>query len=74
MFRRALAVLKTVSTAIGNVVGRIILTLFYFILMPPFAIWSQLKTDPLRLQQTGSGPWVGRPAAEEGLDAALRQH
>lgn len=74
MLKRALAILKAVSTALGNLVGRIILTLFYFVLMPPFALWSRLTTDPLRLRQSNPAPWVSRAGAEEGLDAALRQY
>jgi hypothetical protein len=74
MFKRVLAILKAISTAIGNLVGRIILTIFYFVLLPPFALWSRRKTDPLRIKPTNEGPWTAREPVEEGLDAALRQY
>ena len=74
MFKRILAILKAISTAIGTVVGRIILTIFYFVLIPPFALWSRHKTDPLRRERSAAGPWTVREPVEEGLDAALRQY
>jgi len=74
VLKRALAILEVVSTAIGNVVGRVILTLFYILLLPPFALWARLRTDALGLRPRPHSVWTPREPVEEGIDAARRQY
>jgi hypothetical protein len=73
MGKRILQVLKAISTAIGNVVGRILLTILYFVLLPPFAIWTRLRLDPLRMK-SARAEWVPRPASPTDLESARQQY
>ena len=73
MGKRILKVLKAISTAIGNVVGRVLLTVLYFVLLPPFAIWTRLRVDPLRIK-TARAEWVKRPVSPADLESARQQY
>ena len=73
MGKRILQILKAISTAIGNVVGRALLTIFYFVLLPPFAIWTRLRLDPLRTK-SARAEWVPRPASANDLESARQQY
>ena len=73
MGKRILQILKAISTAIGNVVGRVLLTILYFVLLPPFAIWTRLRLDPLRIK-SAKAEWVARPASQPDLESARQQY
>ena len=60
-----------IAGIVGDVQGRIIVTLFYFTILVPFGIGSRLFSDPLHLK---SGPhWLDRHPVENGLTEARRQ-
>ncbi len=63
---------KVVARAVGNFQARIILTLFYFVVVPPFALLLKLRKDPLRLRPREGGFWV--PRAEGAPDSGRRQY
>lgn len=66
---------KRVARKIGDFNARVILTLFYCILMTPFAIILKLFTDPLRIKAKTEKRWLHREAEKEGdpLEKASKQ-
>jgi hypothetical protein len=75
VLRRLWARWKAVALVIGNVQARALLTLFYFVVTPPFALVLRLGRDPLGLRPPRrDGYWVERPPAEDSLAAARRQY
>jgi hypothetical protein len=59
---------KVIAHAIGNFQARVLLTVFYFVVVPPFAVIAKLFTDPLSLRAPrGDSYWVprARPASAE---------
>lgn len=63
---------KVVARGIGNFQARVILTLFYFVVVPPFALLLRLRRDPLRLRPQAGGFWV--PRADAASDDGRRQY
>lgn len=66
---------KRVARKIGDFNARVILTLFYCILMTPFALILKLFTDPLRIKPKTTKKWLEREADndEDPLERASRQ-
>lgn len=66
---------KRVARKIGDFNARVILTLFYCILMMPFAIMVRLFTDPLRIKAKTEKRWLQREPEKEGdpLENAAKQ-
>lgn len=63
---------KRVGGWIGDFLGRLILTLFYFTLVLPFGVVMRLFRDPLRLRPPSPPTWLDRQPDENSLDAARR--
>ena len=63
---------KIITAIIGDVQGRLIVTLFYFTILVPFGLASRLFSDPMRLKVTDAA-WVERVPVSEALEAAQRQ-
>ena len=65
---------KSIARVIGNFQARVLLSLFYFVIVPPFALVVKLSKDPLRFRvRTGASAWVKRPAAVPPAETARRQ-
>ena len=64
-----------VITAInGDIIGRLIATLFYFTILLPFGIISTLFSDPLQRKGAAMKPsWGQREPVKNDLEDALRQ-
>jgi hypothetical protein len=63
-----------IARVIGNFQARVLLTLFYFVVVPPFALVVKLWKDPLRLRlAAGTSAWTERPAAAPPSESARRQ-
>jgi hypothetical protein len=63
---------KVIAHVIGNVQARVLLTLFYFVVVPPFALIVKLAKDPLGLRPPrGASFWSPRSGADPA--AAHRQ-
>ena len=74
--RRLGSLLLRLSRALGDLVGRILLTVFYFTLLAPFALLVRLSSDPLGTKRRAEGPaWSPRRERDRGseLDGARRQ-
>jgi len=74
-FRRLWEGWKKIARIIGDFNARVILTLFYFILLCPFAVLIKLFTDPLEIKNKEHIGW--RSKEEDGeltpLEKAARQ-
>lgn len=65
---------KRIGGAVGNFQARLLFSLFYWVLLPPFAALLRLFGDPLALRGP-AGPtfWVSRPAPGARDASARRQ-
>jgi hypothetical protein len=65
---------KEIASYIGDFQARLLLTVFYFTIVTPFALLVRLFSDPLRVRhpETYSG-WTKRGGRETNLEAARRQ-
>jgi len=71
---RAWARWKVVARTLGTVQARVLLSAFYFLVVPPFALVMRARRDPLRLRaHRGSTGWIERPAGGASVEAARRQ-
>jgi hypothetical protein len=58
---RAWARWKAIAHAIGNFQARVLLTVFYFSVVPPFALVLRMWKDPLALRPpAGASFWTAR--------------
>jgi hypothetical protein len=65
---------KVVAHIIGNFQARVLLTAFYFIMVPPFALIVKLFKDPLGLRpRPRESLWLDRPLSEATPDIGRRQ-
>ena len=60
-----------VAHAIGTFQARVLLTVLYVVLLPPFALIAR-RSDPLQRRAGGPG-WIARPVKVIGVDEARRQ-
>ena len=64
---------KVVAHAIGTFQARVLLSVFYFVVVPPFALIVKVK-DPLGLRRQGrAGGWTERPIVNTSSESARRQ-
>ncbi len=65
---------KSYAQGMGDYQSRILLILFYFIIVTPFAILVRLFSDPLRIRSTqNQSYWLPRPQASTDVEEARRQ-
>lgn len=65
---------KTITEINGDILGRVISTVFYFTILVPFGIGSSLLSDPLQRKGTNMQPtWIERAPVAHDLDGATRQ-
>jgi hypothetical protein len=58
----------------GDIVGRVVMTLFYFTLLLPFGVIVTLFSDPLDKKDTRKSPvWHARTTGDRTLEEARRQ-
>jgi uncharacterized membrane protein len=63
-----------IAHIIGNFQARVLLSLFYFVIVPPFALLVKLTKDPLQLRLCeGKSAWTERPEPSSSEAAARRQ-
>jgi hypothetical protein len=73
VLRRIWAAWKRVGQFIGDWVGRVVLTVFYFTIFLPFGLGVRLFSDPLRLRRAEGAHWLPRTTTDRTLDDARRQ-
>ncbi|MCX7670734.1 MAG: hypothetical protein N2439_11765 [Anaerolineae bacterium] len=58
----------------GDFQARLLLTLFYFTVLVPFALITRRLVDPLRRRRPPTDSnWIPRPAHDESLSASRQQ-
>jgi hypothetical protein len=72
MLKRAWQAWKNIAHKIGNFQARILLTLFYAVLVFPFGIALRLFFDPLRIKRPPA-EWLNHPDETYDLQWARRQ-
>lgn len=70
--REAWRLWKRFGHAVGDVVGRVAMTVFYFTILVPFALYSRATKDPLTLRRR-TAAWIDADQQDDRLDAARRQ-
>jgi hypothetical protein len=64
---------KAFGHFMGNMVARVVLSLFYFTIFVPFAVVARLFTDPLGLKNSHENFWLARSTADQTLNEVARQ-
>ena len=57
----------------GSMLSRVLLTLLYFLVLGPFAIFYRLFADPLHLRPPKDGNWSAWTSTNNDLRAARKQ-
>ncbi len=73
MLRRIWEGWKAIGRLIGNLVARIVLTLFYFTVFVPFGLGSRLFGDHLGIKSSPARYWRDRETAEGSIESSRRQ-
>jgi hypothetical protein len=63
---------KRIAQLIGDVIARVVLTVFYFTIFVPFGIVVRLVSDPLMIKGNSPPRWSERSMADPSLDDARR--
>ncbi len=63
---------KRFGRKMGDFQARVLLTVFYFVILAPFALVVRYKADPLGLNRIGGG-WHPVTRTGEPIDRARRQ-
>ncbi len=64
---------KEFGQFLGNWLGRVVLTIFYFTVFVPFGLGVRLFTDPLHIKKHPPEQWVPRTTGDQNLEEVLRQ-
>jgi hypothetical protein len=63
---------KRFGQFMGDLIGRLVLTIFYFTLFMPFGLGVRLFGDPLSLRSSSSAKWVDRKTHDLTLEDSRR--
>ncbi len=72
LFKRAWQAWKDLAHKIGNFQARVILSIFYAILVLPFGLAARLFSDPLRIKKRPE-QWLDHPSEAYDLEWARKQ-
>lgn len=70
--KKAWAAWKRIGQAIGDLIGRIVLSLFYFTFLMPFGLGVRLFSDPMGIKRKRGSNWLPRSTREADLKNARR--
>ncbi|RME69820.1 MAG: hypothetical protein D6784_17765 [Chloroflexi bacterium] len=65
---------KAFGRFLGNMIARVVLTLFYFTVFVPFGLGVRFFSDPLHIKSTPDSFWRPRTTGDKTLDDTLRQY
>jgi len=63
---------KRFGQFMGDLIGRLVLTVFYFTLFMPFGLGVRLLGDPLAIRPRGSAKWLERTTQGPTLEDSRR--
>jgi hypothetical protein len=72
--RRFWKVWKHFGELISNLVGRIILTIFYFTIFLPFGLLIRFLGDPLAIKPGKGAQWVNREVDDQTMESARKPY
>ena len=72
LYQRAWQAWKDLAHKIGNFQARVILSIFYAVLVLPFGLAARLFSDPLRIKKKPE-QWLDHPAEAYDLEWARKQ-
>lgn len=64
---------KAFGLFLGNLVARVVLSIFYFTIFVPFGLGVRLFSDPLQVKTKPGSLWRPRSTEDQALDAVRRQ-
>ena len=70
--RKIWKVWKQIGQFIGDQIGRLVLTVFYFTLFMPFALGVRFLMDPLGIKPLSHSKWLERKTQDLTLDDSRR--
>lgn len=70
--RKAWAAWKRFGQMIGDFIGRLVLTVFYFTIFMPFGLGVRLFSDPLGIKPHHGGVWLARSTKDHSMQDARR--
>lgn len=72
--KRAWEKWKAIAHKIGNFQSRLLLSVFYFMIVGPVAIVFRTRSDPLHLRSGSLGGWIEtRGTSSKSMEGAQRQ-
>ena len=72
--KQAWALWKRFGHWMGNLLGRVVLTLLYFTIVLPYGLAMRWFSDPLHMKAPTAGSfWHARPEVEASLEQAQKQ-
>jgi hypothetical protein len=63
---------KRFGQLIGDLIARVVLTLFYFTIFTPFGLGVHFFADPLDTKRSGNSKWTRRTTSDRELHDARR--
>ena len=63
---------RRIGQAIGDFIGRLVLTLFYFTLFMPFGLGVRLWADPLDIKSRYQVGWLNRSTRDSDINNVRR--
>lgn len=72
--RKAWKRFQAFGQVLGDFIGRLILTVFYFTVMLPLGIGVRLFSDPLDLRAGEGSAWRDHGPSDRALDEGRRQY
>ncbi len=73
MWSRVWSGWKMVVERVGAFQAKVVLTLLYFVLIAPFALFVKLGRNRLRIGRVATSNWTARTVEPSGLEASRRQ-
>jgi hypothetical protein len=70
--RKAWQAWKRIGQFMGDVIGRVFLTVFYFTLFMPFALGVRFFMDPLAIRPLSRAKWLERRTQDLTLEDSRR--
>ena len=71
--RRAWARWMKIAGVIGDFQSRVVLSLFYFVIVLPFGLVVRVFGDPLRIRENRRSSWTQFALKAESVDEARKQ-
>jgi hypothetical protein len=73
-WRKVWQVWKRFGRFTGDLLARVVLTIFYFTILLPFGLAVRLFSDPLKLRRDGIRPaWLTRETGDQTIEQVRRQ-